>query len=544
MMGGFRLQMAHELSCGVLYALQSDSDCDDMEIDQTDQLGDDGDMDDEDNADESDEERTADPNFLVPTYENEPDPNDIFALKWGKDHYFKYLPRLKRMPYTEEQCPFEREFIRKVVKEMEIDSALVFQSTLNPLKVLEIFHYLMETESDVKLTVSVCTSRINKIIVWPEQQAYLKGLQMKEAEVRKHRANDPKCSELGWVCIPLAVETYGNWGREAQSTFSRLASHLAIITSSHKSKALYSRLNFTLVRAVARALVAAVRPSCPFCVELGIEGRRVQFDIDTGSAVTLVSERTWKKLNLDVKLRNSRVLLRTYTGDPISVVGEAKVAVSYNQQLSTLVLYVVKGTGPSLLGRDWLRHIKLDWKTVGQVASVNRATMLDSLLKRYHEVFQGGLGTLKGVHARLQVKPNAVPKFFKARTVPFAELNSKAISTSSVTEEVKQVSSSTSTSVNGPKKKPVCFSFALPTQQFSNTVDERVEEELKRLDDVLESARACYKAEREKKRDAERERYQAEPEKKRTAERESYQAEPEKKRAAKRQLYWKSTVSM
>ena len=66
-----------------------------MEIDQTDHLGDDGDMDDEDNADESDEERTADPNFLVPTYENEPDPNDIFGLKWGKDHYFKYLPRLK-----------------------------------------------------------------------------------------------------------------------------------------------------------------------------------------------------------------------------------------------------------------------------------------------------------------------------------------------------------------------------------------------------------------------------------------------------------------
>ena len=167
-------------------------------------------------------------------------------------------------------------------------------------------------------------------------------------------------------------------------------------------------------------LVVGLKNSCPFSVELGIDGRRVQFDIDTGSAVTLVSERTWKKLNLDVKLRNSKVLLRTYTGDPISVVGEAKVAVSYNQQLSTLVLYVVKGTGPSLLGHDWLRHIKLDWKTVGQVASVNRVTMLDSLLKRYHEVFQGGLGTLKGVHARLQVKPNAVPKFFKARTVPFA----------------------------------------------------------------------------------------------------------------------------
>mgnify|MGYP003460779833 FL=1 len=90
------------------------------------------------------------------------------------------------------------------------------------------------------------------------------GAAAEEAEVRKHRANDPKCSELGWVCIPLAVETYGNWGREAQSTFSRLASHLAIITSSHKGKVLtelYSRLNFTLVRAVARALLARCAPS-------------------------------------------------------------------------------------------------------------------------------------------------------------------------------------------------------------------------------------------------------------------------------------------
>ena len=34
-----------------------------------------------------------------------------------------------------------------------------------------------------------------------------------DGEARKHRANDPKCSGLGWVCIPLAVETYGNWGK-------------------------------------------------------------------------------------------------------------------------------------------------------------------------------------------------------------------------------------------------------------------------------------------------------------------------------------------
>ena len=46
------------------------------------------------------------------------------------------------------------------------------------------------------------------------------------------------------------------------------------------------------------------------------------------------------------------MLLRTYTGDRISVVGEAIVAISYHYQLSMLLLFVVKDTGPSLLGTD------------------------------------------------------------------------------------------------------------------------------------------------------------------------------------------------
>ncbi|KAL5479972.1 hypothetical protein EMCRGX_G023582 [Ephydatia muelleri] len=41
--------------------------------------------------------------------------------------------------------------------------------------------------------------------------------------------NGPKCQELGWTCIPMAVETYGNWVKEA---LSRL--HLAVGLSSQK----------------------------------------------------------------------------------------------------------------------------------------------------------------------------------------------------------------------------------------------------------------------------------------------------------------------
>ncbi|KAL5517528.1 hypothetical protein EMCRGX_G003087 [Ephydatia muelleri] len=78
------------------------------------------------------------------------------------------------------------------------------------------------------------------------------------AESRKHASNDAKCSELGCVCVPLAVEAYGCWP-EAQTNLSRLAARLAIRSNCCKSQAtlaLYGRLNLVLVRANARALLS------------------------------------------------------------------------------------------------------------------------------------------------------------------------------------------------------------------------------------------------------------------------------------------------
>ena len=83
------------------------------------------------------------------------------------------------------------------------------------------------------------------------------------SEQRKHIANDPKCQELGWVCVPLAVETYGNWGREAHTTFTRLATRLAICVSLPKSKVtadLFGRLSLVLTRSIARAILTRSLP--------------------------------------------------------------------------------------------------------------------------------------------------------------------------------------------------------------------------------------------------------------------------------------------
>ena len=43
------------------------------------------------------------------------------------------------------------------------------------------------------------------------------------AEARKHLANDPKCSELGWVGVLMVAESYGAWGGEASAIISYIA---------------------------------------------------------------------------------------------------------------------------------------------------------------------------------------------------------------------------------------------------------------------------------------------------------------------------------
>ena len=60
------------------------------------------------------------------------------------------------------------------------------------------------------------------------------------------------------MCIPLAVESYGNWGVEARSTLKCLASLIAIYESrimASVSSELYGNLNLSLVRSVARAIM-------------------------------------------------------------------------------------------------------------------------------------------------------------------------------------------------------------------------------------------------------------------------------------------------
>ena len=92
-------------------------------------------------------------------------------------------------------------------------------------------------------------------------------------------------------------------------------------------------------------------------------------------------------------------------------------------------VYVVKGDGPSLLGRFWIKEIPLEWKCLemASVASVSQGDIsmsdqshVDALLAKYPEVFEEGLDEMKVFEAELYPKPGSRPKFLRTRPVPFA----------------------------------------------------------------------------------------------------------------------------
>ena len=150
-----------------------------------------------------------------------------------------------------------------------------------------------------------------------------------------------------------------------------------------------------------------------------VNGQELEMEIDTGAAVSVISKETQLALFPEAYLSESTLTLRTYTAEPITVLGQMKVKVRYKGYVGTHQLVVVAGKGPALLGRDWLSKIRSDWASIRAIAA-EKSTSLSTLLSKYTHVFELGTGTLKRVKAQLTLKEGARPHFCRARPVPFA----------------------------------------------------------------------------------------------------------------------------
>ena len=157
----------------------------------------------------------------------------------------------------------------------------------------------------------------------------------------------------------------------------------------------------------------------PIHVQLLVNGKQLRMEVDTGAALSIISEKTREAMFPDEKLRSTNIVLKTYTNERMQVLGTLNVRVQYKDQLKKLVLVVIAGQGPSLFGRNWLNHINLQWKELFAVR-MDRLGSLNTLMRKYQQLFSKGLGKVEPYRVSLQVQPGAKPRFFKPRPVPFA----------------------------------------------------------------------------------------------------------------------------
>nr|XP_061834657.1 uncharacterized protein K02A2.6-like [Nerophis lumbriciformis] len=156
----------------------------------------------------------------------------------------------------------------------------------------------------------------------------------------------------------------------------------------------------------------------PYKEHKRINGHDVEFEIDTGAGMTIITEDTYQKMG-GGRLQHTHVKLYTYTKYKVGVLGKLNVQVNYRGQAKQLPLLVVKGEGPNLMGRNWLKAIKIDWSTVFSLR-LSMQQDLDELLTRHEDVFKKELGTLVGASAKIYVERDAKPRYFKARPLPYA----------------------------------------------------------------------------------------------------------------------------
>lgn len=160
----------------------------------------------------------------------------------------------------------------------------------------------------------------------------------------------------------------------------------------------------------------------PYSITMRIQGIDVNFLIDTGAAVSLVNKETWRRLG-SFCLNKCSPRLSTYTGEEIRVLGTGEVTIgnALNEVNGCLTVVDSENTN-NLLGQDLLQKFKIDWQSVHTVkccSELNPISDVSELPLKYPDVFKKELGLLANYEAKLYLKPDAKPKFCKARTIAF-----------------------------------------------------------------------------------------------------------------------------
>ena len=149
----------------------------------------------------------------------------------------------------------------------------------------------------------------------------------------------------------------------------------------------------------------------------------LELEVDTGASASIISEKTYRGTWREDSptIRKTAIRLKTYTGEQLHILGVVEVRVEYLGQKEKLPLLVIAGAGPTLLGRDRLQKVKLDWRSLDLYKlRASTPSKLQEVLQQHEQVFRDELGKVTTTTAKIHVDADAQPRFHKPRLVPYA----------------------------------------------------------------------------------------------------------------------------
>lgn len=181
-------------------------------------------------------------------------------------------------------------------------------------------------------------------------------------------------------------------------------------------------------------------------LKLNVNGAPIDFELDSGSPVTIMNMRDKNKFFKSNEIERSDLQLVSYCNQKINVYGFITVDVASSGAAEPhlpLKLYIVESTRHPLLGREWINSLKIDWNRILSVRptdtpsatastfnvesantpvknSASLISAVEHLKRKYANVFEDSFGKITDIQARICLKPNAKPVYIKARSVPFA----------------------------------------------------------------------------------------------------------------------------
>ena len=141
--------------------------------------------------------------------------------------------------------------------------------------------------------------------------------------------------------------------------------------------------------------------------------------IDTAADFSMMSKDMYVKRFKSIPLQNTDVKLKTYSGETLRTCGQMQCKVVYGGQEHILPMIVAVSEGrPTLLGRNWLEKLKIDWSRVFSLNETSGNEELDAILNKHANLFREGYDGMKGMKAHIRVREGARINLFQAAPCP------------------------------------------------------------------------------------------------------------------------------